>query len=292
MLYSPFRTLIQMIEGQGKQLGQKFKDPTDHDPEGIRRLDQWKINARNLLHWRKTIALLCFLPLILLGVIVPLVIIIVLVIALVLSMPLMLGLLFYNLFGNCKNIIDTNVLDNDQFVDRNIEELPPEIGSIENPIFSSDPTLTLRSIQDQLAATETLDLSSKPAMSVEELENVTVLLLSLNPRRFTMRELNLNDSRLTDQKVKTLAPLVVRFRTVKIGGKQDYGVKGLKEIRLYMEQIKGVGKINGESDILPLIKKDKIMLKKLEIKSTKSKMGVTNLTWVNEEVKEIEKVID
>ena len=126
-------------------------------------------------------------------------------------------------------------------------------------------------------------------MSVEELENVTVLLLSLNPRRFTMRELNLNDSRLTDQKVKTLAPLVVRFRTVKIGGKQDYGVKGLKEIRLYMEQIKGVGKLNGEADVMPLIKKDKIMLKKLEIKSTKSKMGVTNLTWVNEEVKEIEK---
>ena len=39
-----------------------------------------------------------------------------------------------------------------------------------------------------------------------------------------------------------------------------------------------------------MIKKDKIMLKRLEIKSTKSKIGVTNLTWVNEEVKEIEKV--
>ena len=31
------------------------------------------------------------------------------------------------------------------------------------------------------------------------------------------------------------------------------------------------------------------MLRRLEIKSTKSKIGVTNLTWVNEEVKEIEK---
>ena len=153
-------------------------------------------------------------------------------------MPLMLGLIVYNLFGNCRSMIDTNIVDNNTFVDTNIEELPPEIGSIENPIFSSDPTLTLRKIQDQLAATETLDLSAKPAMSVEELENVTVLLLSLNPRRFTMRELNLNDSRITDQKLKTLAPLVVRFRTVKIGGKQDYGVKGLEELRLYMEQIK------------------------------------------------------
>ena len=76
-------------------------------------------------------------------------------------------------------------------------------------------------------------------MSVEELENITVLLLSLNPRRYKMRELNLDDSRLTDEKLRTLAPLVVRFRTVKIGGKQDYGVKGLEELRLYMEQIKG-----------------------------------------------------
>jgi len=283
------RRLIEMIEGQGKQLGIKFSDPMVHPAARDNSiLEQWKKSARDLLHWRKTIALLCFFPLIVLGILVPLIIIIVLVAALVLSMPLMVGLLFYNLCGNCRSIIDTTIVDNDQFCDMNIEELPPEIGSIENPIFSSEPTLTLRRIQDQLAATETLDLSGMPAMSVEELENVTVLLLSLNPRRFTMRELNLNDSRLTDNKLKILAPLVVRFRTVKIGGKQDYGVKGLEELRLYMEQIKGVPQ--SEQDAAHhLIRKDKITLKKLEIKSTKSKMGVTNLTWVNEEVKEIEK---
>jgi hypothetical protein len=80
-------------------------------------------------------------------------------------------------------------------------------------------------------------------MSVEELENITVLLLSLNPRRYKMRELNLDDSRLTDEKLRTLAPLVARFRTVKIGGKQDYGVKGLEELRHYMEQMKGIFKL-------------------------------------------------
>lgn len=287
------RRLIQMIQGQGKQLGGKILDPIDAAAAGgsVDALEKWKTTARNLLHWRKTIALLCFFPLILLGIVVPLVIIIVLVAALVLSMPLMLALLFYNLFGNCKNIIDTNVVDNDQYVDKDIEELPPEISSIENPIFSCDPTLTLRKIQDILDATEILDLSCKPEMSVEELENITVLLLSLNPRRYKMRELNLDDSRLTDEKLRTLAPLVVRFRTVKIGGKQDYGVKGLEELRLYMEQIKGPEALNldSETDLVPLIKKDKIMLKRLEIRSTKSKIGVTDLTWVNEEVKDIEK---
>ena len=35
-----------------------------------------------------------------------------------------------------------------------------------------------------LASAGLLDLSSKPEMSVEELENLTVLLLSLNPRKY------------------------------------------------------------------------------------------------------------
>jgi hypothetical protein len=44
-------------------------------------------------------------------------------------------------------------------VDKDIEELPPEISSIENPIFSCDPTLTLRKIQDDLDATEILGIN-------------------------------------------------------------------------------------------------------------------------------------
>ena len=44
--------------------------------------------------------------------------------------------------------------------------------------------------------------------------------------------------RLTDAKLKTLVPLMVRFRTVKIGGKQDYGVKGIQDLRMYMEELK------------------------------------------------------
>ena len=47
--------------------------------------------------------------------------------------------------------------------------------------------------------------------------------------------------------------------------------------------------LDREPDTVPLIKKDKIMLKRLEIRSTKSQIGVTDLTWVNEEVKDIEK---
>ena len=43
---------------------------------------------------------------------------------------------------------------------------------------------------------------------------------------------------MTDAKLKTLVPLMVRFRTVKIGGKQDYGVKGIQDLRIYMEELK------------------------------------------------------
>ena len=138
-----------------------------------------------------------------------------------------------------------------------------------------------------MSENERLDLCSKPEMSVEELENITVLLLSLNPRRYKMRELNLNDSRLTDEKLRCLAPLIVRFKIVKIGGKQDYTRRGLEQLRVYMEKLNGGPQIVEEEQVQS-IKCDKIMLRELEIKQSKSKKGVTDLTWVNEEVKGIE----
>ena len=281
--------LIRMIEGQGKKLGTGILEPIDTATTvGIDQMEQWKTTAKNLLHWRKTIALLCFLPLILLGILVPLIIILVLVAALVLSLPLMIILLLYNVFANCNNVIDKTLVDNDEFIDRDIEDLPPEIDSIENLIFSCDPSLTLRKVQADLAATGTLNLSSKPDMSAEELENITVLLLSLNPRRYHMRVLNLDDSRLTDEKLKTLAPLIVRFNTVILGGKQDYGEQGLEQLRLYMEHVYGSQPVAMDDEIVPLVKCEKILLRRLEIKQSKAKKGVTDLTWVNEEVKGFE----
>jgi len=180
------------------------------------------------------------------------------------------------------------MVDNEEYADRDIEDLPPEIGSIENSIFSCDPHITLKKLQVDLASAGLLDLNSKPEMAVEELENLTVMLLSLNPRKYRMKELNLDDTRLTDDKMRTLAPLIVRFKTVKIGGKQDYGQKGLEELRLYMEQINGLPNIDMDEDVLPVIKSEKIFMRRLEIKQTKSKIGVTDFTWVNEEVKGIE----
>ena len=44
-------------------------------------------------------------------------------------------------------MIDRNMVDNEEFLDKDIEDLPPEIDSIENPIFSCDPSLTLRRVQ-------------------------------------------------------------------------------------------------------------------------------------------------
>ena len=83
-----------------------------------------------------------------------------------------------------------------------------------------------------------------------------------------------------------LAP--VRFKCLKVGGKQDYGQRGLEELRLYMEQVNGLPQIGFDEDIVPVIKSEKVLLRKLEIKQTKSKIGMTDFTWVNEEVKGIE----
>ena len=76
------------------------------------------------------------------------------------------------------------MVDNEEYADRDIEDLPPEIGSIENSIFSCDPQITLKKLQVDLSSAGLLDLNSKPEMAVEELENLTVMLLSLNPRKY------------------------------------------------------------------------------------------------------------
>ena len=52
-----------------------------------------------------------------------------------------------NVFGNCKNVIDKTLVDNEEYADRDIEDLPPEIDSIENTIFSCDPNITLKRVQ-------------------------------------------------------------------------------------------------------------------------------------------------
>ena len=108
-------------------------------------------------------------------------------------------------------------------------------------------------------------------------------MLTINKR---MKELNLDDTRLTDNKLKTLAPLIVRFKSVKIGGKQDYTQAGLEELRLFMEHVNGLAADTGfeEEVITPIIKSEKVLLKRLEIVETKSKIAVTDFTWVNEEV--------
>ena len=250
------KSLMTMIEGQGKQLEMGISNPIEAAKGELGAIEQWKIKAQNLLHWKTTLALLCFIPLVVLGILVPLAIILVFVTALVLSLPLMILLLLYNFFGNCRNMIDKNMIDCEEYNDKDIEDLPPEIDSIENPIFSCDPVLTLRKVQEDLAEYETLDLASKPEMSIKELENITVLLLSLNPRRFKMKELNLNDSRLTDEKLRCLTPLIVRFKSVKIGGKQDYSKKGLEDLRLYMEKLQGPQpQLTGEDEVTRILSK-------------------------------------
>ena len=40
------RRLIEMIEGQGKQLGEKFTDPLEATGTRIRQIEQWKKMAR------------------------------------------------------------------------------------------------------------------------------------------------------------------------------------------------------------------------------------------------------
>ena len=47
MWYNFFpRTLLEMIDTQGKQLGMKFTDPMEYTGARIRQIEQWKKMAR------------------------------------------------------------------------------------------------------------------------------------------------------------------------------------------------------------------------------------------------------
>ena len=58
-----------------------------------------------------------------LGILVPLVILGILRPLLLLALPLMVILILYNVCGNCRNVIDKTLVDNEEYADKDIEDL-------------------------------------------------------------------------------------------------------------------------------------------------------------------------
>ena len=105
-------------------------------------------------------------------------------------------------------------------------ELPPELDRGERAIFNLDPGRTLASFQRDLEETGRIDLRRKVDYSADEFEVFSMLLLSLNRKRYPLRSLILDNCDLTDEKLVKLSPLIVKFERVTLNGSQKMTAVG------------------------------------------------------------------
>ena len=65
-----------------------------------------------------------------------------------------------------------------------------------------------------------LDLTKHVDVTVDEFDNLTMLLLSLNRKKYPMKLLILDNCDLTDDKLEKLIPMIVKFEKATLNGSQ------------------------------------------------------------------------
>eukprot|EP00092_Neocalanus_flemingeri_P018840 GFUD01020399.1.p1 GENE.GFUD01020399.1~~GFUD01020399.1.p1 ORF type:complete len:473 (+),score=90.54 GFUD01020399.1:157-1419(+) len=175
--------------------------------------------------------MVCFFPLLILGLLIPFLIIILIIILFVLMIPFLLLLFVYNLFAT--NISPTRSFDVEKEI--SIEELPPDLANVDAYIISGKEPLTCKQIMENLDKKGILDLHGRQKIPEDELKNVVFSVISLT-KKIPKCELNMNDMRLNDSKLKILVPMASKFHTLKIGGEQHITKNGLETLRNYLCQ--------------------------------------------------------
>ena len=195
-----------------------------------------QMSARNILNFRKTVAMLCFLPMLFVGLMFPLLIIIILILLIIIMIPFMMLLFVYNLFA--RNMQQKRSLDFGEAVKiaykNRIEELPSDLLCKNGNTISGTEAVNSRQIRENLMSKGILDLHGKRKINEEELKNIVSFVLSLNSKRFNKIELNMNDMRLTDSNLEIVVPMASRFQTLKIGGEQQFTENGLQKFTKYL----------------------------------------------------------
>jgi len=145
--------------------------------------------------------------------------------------------------------------------------------------------------------------------------------LKLSPRKYHRKTLNLNNAMLTDKKLIALGPLIAKFHTVQLGGKQEFTKEGFQNlckswvIRPDTEEQENGGFLGSKIKNIfnPISSCDNgLLLKRLELKSNrqqnlnlspeqiykdrdercgkKIKKKILDLSWVAEEMEDSKKV--
>ena len=186
-----------------------------------------KTNLKNMNSFRKLVGMLCFFPILLATFILSVLTIGVIVFVILLLLPFMLIVLLYNIFAtHFEN-------KEEKSTELYIDDLPKDCFSKEAKIVRGLFGLNRSEIQEALKKTGCLDLNGQNQMEKDELHNLSFVVLSQNSMGNERKELNMNDTELSDEKLQIIAPMIAIFHMVKLGGKQNYSSKGLEKIRDY-----------------------------------------------------------
>ena len=121
----------------------------------------------------------------------------------------------------------------DSNVEENILEIPPDIDlEVESSLFDSYPDWSLPKIKERMKESNgKIDFSNNQQhpminISATEFTHFTKTILSLNLKKYPLRNMNLNNCELTDKKLAALAPLLSRFHWVTLNGHQKISRDG------------------------------------------------------------------
>lgn len=235
------KKIIEAIKGRGQDLeynftdvGRQVQDRSWSSPRSFFKTQQLQLN--NL------ILSFLFFPIVILVIVINVLIIILLLIGLVLTIPVAILVFLYNLKSGFRAVEMSDGEEEGQ----NTLELPPvegggdpaavggvgSVGTREKSLFNSYPGRTLSSIQKNLEDDGgVVDLSKKPDITADEFEVFTMLLLSLNRKKYPLKRLHLDNCDITDEKLSKLAPLIIKFEKVTLNGSQKMTAVGWEELR-------------------------------------------------------------
>ena len=217
------KRIIEAIKGRGEDLEHSFAGGTRQNPLEC-------LNPRKLNNLVKS---LMFFPIVILIIVLNVIVILMLLVGLVMTIPIAVLVFLYNIKNGFRAVdleqgLDAN--DSNCNIDgANILELPPEIESGESPLFQCDPKRkTLAKFQEDLAEDNgVIDLSRHLEVTADEFEMFSVILLSLNRKKYPMKLLILDNCELTDDKLEKLTPLIIKFDRVTMNGSQKMTSLGL-----------------------------------------------------------------
>ena len=145
-----------------------------------------------------------------------------LLVLLALSFPVLVILFVFNLRKGFKATEDSGLTE--------IIDTPPNINQEE--LFKAYPEITLFYIQQGLKNKNgLLDLANRELIEAEEVQPLSLKVLSLDSKQFPLKILDLTNCCVTDKEMVHLAPLMAKFEKVILNGTQTLTWEGWNTLR-------------------------------------------------------------